>query len=91
MKNKLIMFWVIVAITIASIVVICLNPPKLGLDLIGGSRLTLEAKTTDTLAKITPEVMDRLKFAIENWALPKQLFNRSVKNVYWLKFQTFLT
>ena len=66
MKNKLIMFWVIVAITIASIVVICLNPPKLGLDLIGGSRLTLEAKTTDTLAKITPEVMDRLKFAIEN-------------------------
>lgn len=66
MKNKLIMFWVIMAITIASIVVICLNPPKLGLDLIGGSRLTLEAKTTDTLAKITPEVMDRLKFAIEN-------------------------
>ena len=66
MKNKIIMFWAIVAITIVSIVVICLNPPKLGLDLIGGSRLTLEAKTTDAVVKITPEVMERLRFAIDN-------------------------
>lgn len=40
-------------------------PTKLGLDLVGGSRLVLEAQTTDTLKEITPEVMSRLHFAIE--------------------------
>ena len=66
MKNKLILFWVIVALAIISTVTIIKKPPTLGLDLMGGSRLTLEAQTTETLAKITPEVMGRLKFAIEN-------------------------
>ena len=44
MKNKLIMFWVIMAIVIASIVAIVVKPTKLGLDLIGGSRLVLVGK-----------------------------------------------
>ena len=66
MKNKLIMFWVIVAIVIASIVTIYKVPTKLGLDLVGGSRIMLEAKTTDSVRKITPEVMSRLKVAIDN-------------------------
>ena len=44
MKNKLILFWVIIAIVIASIVVIATKPTKLGLDLVGGSRLVLEAQ-----------------------------------------------
>ena len=48
MKNKLILFWMIVAIVIASIVIICTKPTKLGLDLVGGSRLVLEAQTSDT-------------------------------------------
>lgn len=66
MKNKLIMFWAIVLIVIISGIIIMVKPTKLGLDLVGGSRLVLEAQTTDTVAKITPEMMDSLKFAIEN-------------------------
>ena len=66
MKNKIIMFWAIVLIVIASIITIFVKPTKLGLDLVGGSRLVLEAVTTKSVAEITPEVMERLQFAIEN-------------------------
>lgn len=66
MKNKKIMFWAIVAIVIFCVGVIIVKPTKLGLDLVGGSRLVLEAQTTPTVAKITPEMMDSLRFAIEN-------------------------
>ncbi|MCQ2743993.1 MAG: protein translocase subunit SecD [bacterium] len=66
MKNKLVMFWAIVLIIIASIVTICVKPTKLGLDLVGGSRLVLEAQTTDTISHITPDMMSSLQFAIEN-------------------------
>ncbi len=66
MKNKLIMFWAIVLIVIASIVTIMVKPTKLGLDLVGGSRLVLEAQTSDTISTITPDMMASLQFAIEN-------------------------
>ncbi len=66
MKNKIIMFWVIVAIVITSLFLVYKKPTKLGLDLVGGSRIMLEARTTDTVTKITPEVMSRLQFAIES-------------------------
>ena len=67
MKNKIIMFWIIVAIFCASIFTIYKKwPIKLGLDLQGGSRIMLEAKTTETVKTITPEDMNRLQFAIEN-------------------------
>ena len=66
MKNKLIMFWVIALIVITSIVTIFVKPTKLGLDLVGGSRLVLEAQTTETIAQITPDMMDSLKVAVEN-------------------------
>ncbi|MFQ8626445.1 MAG: hypothetical protein ACLSA2_08285 [Candidatus Gastranaerophilaceae bacterium] len=65
MKNKILMFWFIIAIVIVSSIIIFIKPTKLGLDLVGGSRLILEAETTDSIAKITPEVMNRLQFAIE--------------------------
>ena len=65
MKNKIIMFWVIVAIVVTSIAVILMKPTKLGLDLVGGSRLVLEAQTTDQVKEITPDVMSHLQFAIE--------------------------
>ena len=54
MKNKILLFWAIVVIVIVSITIICLKPTKLGLDLVGGSRLVLEAQTSATNAKITP-------------------------------------
>jgi len=60
------MFWVIMAIALTSIVIIAKKPVKLGLDLVGGSRLVLEAETTDSVPTITPEVMQRLQFAIES-------------------------
>ena len=64
MQNKLIMFWAIVLIVIISIVTICTKPTKLGLDLVGGSRLVLEAQPTN--AQVTPDMMSSLQFAIEN-------------------------
>lgn len=66
MKNKIIMFWAIVLIAIASIWVICTKPTKLGLDLAGGSRLVLEAQTTKAIPQITDDVMNTLQFSIEN-------------------------
>lgn len=66
MKNKLILFWIIMAITIASLFVVWKKPASLGLDLVGGSRLMLEAQTSSTVPKITPEIMDSLQYAIEN-------------------------
>ncbi len=66
MKNKLILFWAIMAITIASLFVLWKKPASLGLDLVGGSRLMLEAQTSTAVPKITPEIMDSLQFAIEN-------------------------
>lgn len=66
MKNKKIMFWVIFAIVVTCAVISVVKPTKLGLDLVGGSRLVIEAQTTDTIAKITPDMMDSLRFAIEN-------------------------
>jgi preprotein translocase subunit SecD len=65
MKNKLLMFWAIVIIVIASIVTICVKPTKLGLDLVGGSRLVLEAQPANN-AVVTPDMMSSLQFAIEN-------------------------
>lgn len=65
MKNKILMFWFIVAVVIISSILIFVKPTKLGLDLVGGSRLLLEAETTESVTKITPEVMGRLQFAIE--------------------------
>lgn len=66
MKNKIILFWIIVAITIASIAIIHFKPASLGLDLVGGARLVLEAVPSSDVKKITPEVMDSLQYAIEN-------------------------
>jgi preprotein translocase subunit SecD len=66
MKNKKIMFWVIALIVLVAGVIVIKKPTKLGLDLVGGSRLVLEAQTTQNVAKITPDMMDSLKFAIEN-------------------------
>ena len=66
MKNKLILFWMIIAITLASAFIVYKKPTSLGLDLVGGSRLMLEAQTSDTVKEITPEIMDSLQYAIEN-------------------------
>ncbi|MDD3014609.1 MAG: protein translocase subunit SecD [Candidatus Gastranaerophilales bacterium] len=65
MKNRKIMLAIIIGLVVASIYFIVTKPTKLGLDLIGGSRLVLEAQTTPQIQKITPDMMDSLQFAIE--------------------------
>lgn len=65
MKNKIIMFWCIVAIVIVAAAVVVMKPTKLGLDLVGGSRLVLEAQTSEAVPKITPDILDSLQYAIE--------------------------
>lgn len=66
MKNKLILFWLIIALALGAIFVVLKKPTSLGLDLVGGSRLMLEAQTSASVPKITPEIMDSLQYAIEN-------------------------
>lgn len=66
MKNKIKLFWFIVLVVITSIYFIATKPTKLGLDLVGGSRLVLEAQTTTTIPEITNDHMASLQFAIEN-------------------------
>ena len=65
MKNKLILFWVIVGLVLVSIGIIASKPTKLGLDLVGGSRLVLEASPANN-AQVTPDMMSSLQYAIEN-------------------------
>ena len=62
-KKKMLLF--IFLVIVASFWVVITKPTKLGLDLVGGSRIVLEAQTTDTISKITPDMMDSLQFAIE--------------------------
>ena len=66
MKNKLILFWIIITLTLGCAFIIYKKPASLGLDLVGGSRLMLEAQESASIPKITPEIMDSLQYAIEN-------------------------
>ena len=43
-----------------------MKPVPLGLDLVGGSRIVLEAQTTENIQTITDDMMDGLKTAVEN-------------------------
>ena len=65
MKNKKILFVAILIIVLVSSIIIMKRPPSLGLDLVGGTRLLLEAQTTDTIKEITPQVMDSLRYSID--------------------------
>jgi len=66
MKKENLVFLFILGLVVASILVIINKPTKFGLDLIGGSRLVLEARPTAEVPQITPEVMDSLLYSIEN-------------------------
>ncbi|MEI8390737.1 MAG: protein translocase subunit SecD [bacterium] len=66
MKKENLIFLFILGLVVASILVIINKPTKFGLDLIGGSRLVLEARPTADVPVITPDVMDSLLYSIEN-------------------------
>ncbi|MEI7473627.1 MAG: protein translocase subunit SecD [bacterium] len=65
MKNRKWMMLFIFVLVIASMYVMFKFPTKLGLDLVGGSKLVLEAQTTKDIPVITPEIMDSLRVSIE--------------------------
>ena len=66
MDNKKRVLLFVFVLIIASVWVMMTKPTKLGLDLVGGSRLMLEAQTSDAVPKITPEIMESLQYAIGN-------------------------
>ncbi|MGG6294278.1 protein translocase subunit SecD [Leptolyngbya sp. AN02str] len=55
----------ILVLTIASIVVLTQIPMRLGLDLRGGSQLTLQALPTDAVPEITPEKLEGVRSVVE--------------------------
>jgi preprotein translocase subunit SecD len=56
----------ILVLAIAAIVVIVQIPVRLGLDLQGGSQLTLRVLTTEAVPKITPEKLEAVQRVVEN-------------------------
>lgn len=56
----------ILVLAIAAVVVIVLVPVRLGLDLQGGSQLTLQVKTTEEVTEITPQKLDAVRRVVEN-------------------------
>jgi preprotein translocase subunit SecD len=56
----------ILVLALVAIGVLVQVPVRLGLDLQGGSQLTLQVKTTDTVKEITPEKLESVKRVIEN-------------------------
>jgi preprotein translocase subunit SecD len=55
----------ILLLMIGAIIVINQIPTRLGLDLRGGSQLTLQVKTTDKVKEITPEVLEGVQKVVE--------------------------
>ncbi|QZZ22586.1 protein translocase subunit SecD [Leptothermofonsia sichuanensis E412] len=61
----------ILVLLIAAIVVIVRIPPRLGLDLRGGSQLTVQVKTTEEVPEITSREMDAVQRVIEDRLNPQ--------------------
>lgn len=81
MKNKILLFWVIVILTIISAVVIVKMPTRLGLDLRGGSRIVVEAQTTETVPKITQDMMDALKTTLDRRVNPQGISETTIQQI----------
>jgi preprotein translocase subunit SecD len=56
----------IFVLIIAAITVIVTIPTRLGLDLQGGSQLTIQVKTTPTIPKIEPGMLEAVRRIVEN-------------------------
>ncbi len=56
----------IFVLVIAAITVIVTIPTRLGLDLQGGSQLTIQVKTTPTIPKIDPGMLEGVRRIVEN-------------------------
>lgn len=56
----------IFVLAIAAVVAIIQSPARLGLDLQGGSQLTLQVMTTETVPEITPEKLEAVQAVVRN-------------------------
>ncbi len=64
-RHRSVLVFVIVLVAVAIAVIIKI-PPRLGLDLRGGSQLTIQVKTTDQIREITAERLQDVLKIIEN-------------------------
>lgn len=81
MKNKILLFWVIVVLTIVAAVITVKLPTRLGLDLRGGSRIVVEAQTTETVPKITQDMMDALKTTLDRRINPQGISETTIQQI----------
>ncbi len=65
MQRQRTLLLVIAILVIAAIVVIVQVPSRLGLDLQGGSQLTIQVKTTETIKEITPQALEDVRRVLE--------------------------
>ncbi|NET09088.1 MAG: protein translocase subunit SecD [Merismopedia sp. SIO2A8] len=56
----------IIVLAIAAVVAIVQSPARLGLDLQGGSQLTLQVMTTEEVPRITPEKLEAVQAVVRN-------------------------
>lgn len=56
----------ILLLALVAVVILVRVPLRLGLDLQGGSQLTLQVKTTETVPEITPEKLEAVRQVVEN-------------------------
>ncbi|WP_421657384.1 protein translocase subunit SecD [Leptothermofonsia sp. ETS-13] len=71
----------ILVLLIAAIMVIVTMPPRLGLDLQGGSQLTVQVKTTEEIKEITPRELEAVQKVIEGRLNPKGVSEIVVQTV----------
>lgn len=64
-KQQRLILALIFVLVLAAITVIAKIPTQLGLDLRGGSQLTLEVKATQEVPEITPRVMEAVQSVVE--------------------------
>jgi preprotein translocase subunit SecD len=64
-RQRLILAFILV-LTVVAIGIITAIPARLGLDLQGGSQLTLQVKTTDAVPEITPQKLEAVQQVVEN-------------------------
>lgn len=65
MRQRTLLLLLVALVIVGSILVITIKPTVLGLDLQGGTQLTLQAKPSDKVKRITPEVMRGVQAVME--------------------------
>ncbi len=66
MGNRRLLLALIVILVLTAVTVLTQVPLKLGLDLRGGTQLTLQVQTTEAVPQITPEKLESVQKVIEN-------------------------